>query len=86
MQATLDRGYSPSMVFFTWAGFDEMDGVTGDGKAARNLILSSIRSLDMPAVERPTHLEMGRRGNTAPHPCPWLVPPTLGGGSLVFLL
>jgi hypothetical protein len=33
MQATLDLGYSPSMVFFTWAGFDEMDEVTGDGHA-----------------------------------------------------
>lgn len=31
MQATLDLGYSPSMVFFTWAGFDEMDEVTGGG-------------------------------------------------------
>jgi hypothetical protein len=33
MQATLDLSYSPSMVFFTWAGFDEMDEVTGDGHA-----------------------------------------------------
>lgn len=33
MQATLDLGYSPSMVFFTWAGFDEMDEVIGDGHA-----------------------------------------------------
>jgi hypothetical protein len=33
MQASLDLGYSPSMVFFTWAGFDEMDEVTGDGSA-----------------------------------------------------
>jgi len=33
MQATLELGYSPSMVFFTWAGFDEMDEVTGDGHA-----------------------------------------------------
>ena len=33
MQATLDLGYSPSMVFFTWAGFDELDEVTGDGHA-----------------------------------------------------
>lgn len=33
MQATLDLGYSPSMVFFTWAGFDEMDEVSGDGNA-----------------------------------------------------
>lgn len=33
MQATLDLGYSPSMVFFKWTGFDEMDEVTGDGHA-----------------------------------------------------
>ncbi len=33
MQATLDLGYGPSMVFFIWAGFDEMDEVTGDGHA-----------------------------------------------------
>lgn len=33
MQATLDLGYGPSMVFFTWDGFDEMDEVTGDGHA-----------------------------------------------------
>ncbi len=33
MQATLEIGYSRSMVFFTWAGFDEMDEVTGDGDA-----------------------------------------------------
>ena len=33
MQATLDLGYGPSMVFFTWAGFDEMDEVTGEGSA-----------------------------------------------------
>jgi hypothetical protein len=33
MQATLDLGYSPTMVFFTWSGFDEMDEVTGDGHA-----------------------------------------------------
>jgi hypothetical protein len=31
MQASLDLSYSPSMVFFTWAGFDEMDEITGDG-------------------------------------------------------
>jgi hypothetical protein len=33
MQATLDLGYSPSTIFFTWAGFDEMDEVTGEGHA-----------------------------------------------------
>ena len=33
MQASLDLEYSRSMVFFTWAGFDEMDEVTGSGSA-----------------------------------------------------
>lgn len=33
MQAGLDLSYSPSMVSFTWAGFDEMDEITGDGSA-----------------------------------------------------
>jgi hypothetical protein len=33
MQASLDLEYSPSMVFFTWAGFDEMDEVSGSGSA-----------------------------------------------------
>jgi len=33
MQASLDLEYSPSMVFFTWAGFDEMDEVNGTGSA-----------------------------------------------------
>ena len=33
MQASLDLEYSPSTVFFTWAGFDEMDEVNGDGSA-----------------------------------------------------
>ena len=33
MQATLDLGYSSSTVFFSWAGFDEMDEVTGEGQA-----------------------------------------------------
>ena len=33
LQAGLDLSSSPSMVFFTWAGFDEMDEVTGDGSA-----------------------------------------------------
>ena len=36
MQATLDLEYSRSMVFFTWAGFDEMDEVTGTGSAELN--------------------------------------------------
>jgi hypothetical protein len=29
MQASLDLEYSPTTVFFTWAGFDEMDEVSG---------------------------------------------------------
>jgi hypothetical protein len=33
LQASLDLSYSPSMAFFTWAGFDEMDEVSGDGSA-----------------------------------------------------
>lgn len=33
MQAGLDLEYAPSMVFFTWTGFDEMDEVTGSGSA-----------------------------------------------------
>jgi hypothetical protein len=31
MQAGLDLGYSQNLVHFTWAGFDEMDEVSGDG-------------------------------------------------------
>lgn len=33
MQAGLDLECARSMVFFTWAGFDEMDDVTGSGSA-----------------------------------------------------
>ena len=33
MQADLELEYSPSTVFFTWAGFDEMDEVSGSGSA-----------------------------------------------------
>lgn len=33
MQASLDLGYSPSMVSFRWGGSDEMDEVSGDGHA-----------------------------------------------------
>jgi len=33
MQAGLDLEYSRSAVFFTWAGFDEMDEVRGSGSA-----------------------------------------------------
>lgn len=33
LQASLNLEYSPSMVFFTWSGFDEIDEVTGDGSA-----------------------------------------------------
>ncbi len=33
MQASLNVEYSQTMVFFIWAGFDEMDEVTGSGNA-----------------------------------------------------
>ena len=33
MQAGLDLEYCPSMVFFTWEGFEEMDEVRGTGSA-----------------------------------------------------
>ena len=33
MQASLDLEYSPTTVSFTWAGFDEMDEVSGSGSA-----------------------------------------------------
>jgi hypothetical protein len=33
MQASLELDYSRSTVFFTWAGFDEMDDVSGSGVA-----------------------------------------------------
>jgi hypothetical protein len=36
MQASLDLEYSRSIVFFTWAGFDEMDQVSGTGSAELN--------------------------------------------------
>ena len=36
MQASLELEYSHSMVFFTWAGFDEGDAITGSGSAELN--------------------------------------------------
>ena len=36
MQASLELEYSRSMVFFTWAGFDEGDEFTGSGSAELN--------------------------------------------------
>lgn len=33
MQSNLEIGYSPSMVFFTWTGSDEMNEVSGEGDA-----------------------------------------------------
>ncbi len=33
LQATLDIGSGDTAVDFTWAGFDEMDEVSGDGSA-----------------------------------------------------
>lgn len=32
----MDLEYSPGILFFTWAGFDEMDEVSGSGSAALN--------------------------------------------------
>jgi hypothetical protein len=36
LQAGLDLEYARSLVFFTWAGFEEMDEVTGSGSAELN--------------------------------------------------
>ena len=36
MQASLELEYSRSTVFFTWAGFDEGDEITGSGSAELN--------------------------------------------------
>ena len=33
MQASLDIDYGPDEIGFTWAGFDEMDEVSGTGSA-----------------------------------------------------
>lgn len=33
MQASLDTGYGPDEIGFTWAGFDEMSEVSGAGSA-----------------------------------------------------
>jgi hypothetical protein len=33
MQASLDVDYGPNEIGFTWAGFDEMDEVSGSGSA-----------------------------------------------------
>lgn len=33
MQASLDIDYGPDEIGFTWAGFDEMDEVSGSGSA-----------------------------------------------------
>lgn len=33
LEAGLDLGYSQSLVHFTWAGFDEIDEVSGNGHA-----------------------------------------------------
>jgi len=33
LQATLDIGYGDTDIAFTWAGFDEMDEVSGEGSA-----------------------------------------------------
>lgn len=36
LNASLDCEYSPSIIFFTWQGFDEMDEARGDGSAELN--------------------------------------------------
>ncbi len=36
LSAGLDCEYSPSIIFFTWEGFDEMDEARGDGSAELN--------------------------------------------------
>jgi hypothetical protein len=36
LNAGLDCEYAPSIIFFTWEGFDEMDEVRGDGSAELN--------------------------------------------------
>ena len=36
LNAALDCEYSPSIIFFTWDGFDEMDEVRGDDAAELN--------------------------------------------------
>ena len=33
MQAGLDLEYSPNLVFFSWAGSDEMEEISGSGSA-----------------------------------------------------
>lgn len=33
MQASLDIEYTATVIFFTWAGFEEMDEVNGSGSA-----------------------------------------------------
>jgi hypothetical protein len=32
----MDLEYAPSIIFFTWSGFDEMDEVSGSGSAELN--------------------------------------------------
>ena len=58
LQAGLDLSYSPSIVFFTWAGCDEMDEVTGDGHA---------ELLDDGSIEIAFSLPQQRRGHPQGH-------------------
>jgi hypothetical protein len=44
MQASLELEYSRSIVFFTWAGFDEMDEVTGAPPNSTTMAPSRSRS------------------------------------------
>ena len=53
MQASLDLEYGRSMVFFTWAGFDEMDEVSGSG-SAELLDDGSLVYTNLPPDSRPT--------------------------------
>lgn len=58
MQACLELGYGPSMVFFTWVGFDEMDEVTGDGHA---------ELLDDGSIETPSSITTATRQSSRPN-------------------
>ena len=50
LQAGLDIEYSRSSIGFTWAGFDEMDEVSGDGSA--ELLDDGSIEIDNSAAER----------------------------------
>ena len=54
MQASLELEYSRSMVFFTWAGFDEMDEVSGSGAAELKTTARSKSRSPTTSVMRPS--------------------------------